>query len=386
VRLRISDRVRRRARNGVVLSLFDANQREEAERELEAALKDDPHNIQLLAGASYWYAAHGDQKRALDLAGRVVQVEPRHPWAQVALSRALIANEMPFDAERMMRFVRLYSHFPTLDYELANALAAEGFYNEAAEELARTFSIKGDQIETRLAGRTNASAPDFVSLLSPERRASLFEPAAADTPENARQLKGLLALHYTLRATETNEQRAAAEPVAAQAARDFASGDDAARAFRQLYAASRLLRRNVATTVALELVAAAPSPDAPTDQKKANATRAGNSTTTNAAGSPATSTRRARAGECALALDAESLSLGGGASAVVVASLEGGGDLSKITATTPNWSDIIVLREAASADAGTVKFTVTSISKNSGDYAVTVKSPCGAKKIIVTVK
>jgi Flp pilus assembly protein TadD len=608
-----ADATDRAARNGIVLSLFDAGRREEAERELEAALKDDPRNLQLLAGAAYWYAAHGDNKRALDLAGQVVQIEPRHPWAQVALARSLIATGMPFDAERSLRFVRLYSHFPTLDYELANALAAEGFYAEAADELARTFSIKDNQIETRLAGRTTARAESFSELLAPERRASIFEPEAIETPANARSLKGLLALHLALKSTETGERRAttaaAVETAAAAAARDFAAGDDPARAFRQLYAASRLLRRGVATRTALELVeasrknvedalstsqataaatadelrvvrvasiargitpdipdipravldrlmrgrieeltgwallnqgqtadavaalrravgvlpenslywrnalwrlgnalaasgepqealntyiksfdrddpdesrfavieslyrklngnlngldillgadaprraistaappqpaaptvttkteatheetkrdetkrdetkrddaetttmpaagasatptpapAATPSPEAPTENKKAeDATdrRADDATPPRAVGDQGASksARRVRAGECALALSSDALSLSGGASASVIATLEGEGDPSKITATTPNWSDIMILREPArDADAGAAKFTVTSISKTSGTYMVTIKSPCGAKQLTVTVK
>ncbi|MEJ7708671.1 MAG: tetratricopeptide repeat protein [Pyrinomonadaceae bacterium] len=48
------------ARAGVVLSLFESGQREEAERELEAALKEETPNLSLLAGAAYWYAAQGD--------------------------------------------------------------------------------------------------------------------------------------------------------------------------------------------------------------------------------------------------------------------------------------------------------------------------------------
>lgn len=245
------------ARNGVVLSLFDAGRRAEAEREFDAALKADAHNVQLLAGAAYWYAAHNDAKRALDLAGQATQIEPRHPWAQIALARALVANKMPFDAERSIRFARLFSRFPTLDYELAHALSAAGLYAEAADELARSFAVKDGQVETRLAGRVPARAESFVELLAPERRASLFEPVAADTAENARALKGLLSLHTVLKSAETPEQRAAIEPAAAAAAQEFARGDDAMRAFRQLYAANRLLRRNVAARTALELVAAA---------------------------------------------------------------------------------------------------------------------------------
>ncbi|HVF41790.1 MAG TPA: hypothetical protein VM936_02195 [Pyrinomonadaceae bacterium] len=242
------------ARAGVVLSLFDAGKREEAERELEAALKEDARNLQLLAGAAYWYAAQGEQKRAVELASQAIQIEPRHPWAQIALARALAAAGMTIEAERSVRFARLYSGFPTLDYELASALSAAGLYAEAAEELGRSFALKDDQIEARLAGRATTRAENFIDLLAPERRASLFEPQAADTAENARSLKGLLALHLALASAETAEQRAAAEPAATRGAREFAAaGDSATRAFRQLYAAGRLLRRGVGARAALEL-------------------------------------------------------------------------------------------------------------------------------------
>ncbi|MDQ1612110.1 MAG: hypothetical protein QOG00_2041 [Pyrinomonadaceae bacterium] len=255
----------RGARNGVVLALFDAGKREEAERELEAALTAEPRNLSLLTGAAYWYAAHGEATRALELAGQAVRIEPRFTWAQVALARALIANKLPLDAERSLRFARQYGRFPTLDYELANALAAAGLYNEAADELARTFTLKDGQLETQLAGRRPARAATFTELLAPERRASIFQANAADTETNARILKGLLALHLALDAAATttagegNTANQADASAVAAAANDFTSGADEMRAFRQLYAASRLLRRGVALPTVLELTAAARS-------------------------------------------------------------------------------------------------------------------------------
>jgi tetratricopeptide (TPR) repeat protein len=642
-----ADATDRTARDGVVLALFETGKREEAERELAAALKDDPRDLQLLAGAAYWYAAHGDQKRALELAGQAVQIEPRYPWAQVALARSLVANNLAPDAERALRFARIYSHFPTLDYELASALAASGLYAEAADELAHTFSLKDDQLQARLAGLVESRAPSFIELLAPERRASFFAHDAADTEANARTLKALLALDLALKSTETKEQRAAIEPVAATAAKEFAAGDDPMRAFRQLYAADRLLRRGVASRTALELIEMAkggvdaavstpqatiavnadelreirasainqggtpnvpdlprnvldsflrgrieelsgralldqgkaaeavaalrravgvlpenslywhnalwrlgtalaasgerqealntyihsyttgepdparraiieslyrrlngslsgldvlldaappptrapapskaatvetpqtetaktdaatttkpaptptadaatakpeatpeptpaapvvtptpetvptatpsPTPETPTetateskkadekkadekkadekvDEKKADEKQAADKTvekkTDEAAVATKTVNERGTAqssppahgatGECALAVSSDALTLDGGGSASVVATLDGGADASKITATTSNWSDIIVLREPSkTADTNAVKFTVTSISKGGGTYAVTIKSPCGAKQLSVTVK
>jgi tetratricopeptide (TPR) repeat protein len=249
------------ARTGMVLALYDAGKREEAERELEAALTDEPRNLPLLTGSAYWYAAHGETPRALALAEQAVKLEPRYTWAQVAFARALVASKIPLEAERALRFARQYGRFPTLDYELANTLAAAGLYNEAFEELARSFTLKDGQLETQLAGRTPARAVSFIELLAPERRASIFQANAADTEANARVIKGLLALHLALDATTAGEGNtattSAGEAAIVAAATDFTSGADEMRAFRQLYAASRLLRRGVAFGSVLELMDAA---------------------------------------------------------------------------------------------------------------------------------
>jgi tetratricopeptide (TPR) repeat protein len=245
------------ARAGMVLSLFDLGRREEAERELDAALKDDPRNIALLVGASYWYAAHKESSRALELARSALGIEPRYTWAQIALARALVADRQPLEAERALRFARQYGRFPTLDYEFASALASAGLYDDAAEQLARSFTIRDGQIETQLAGRRRASAASFIELLAPERRASIFQNAPADDEANARTLKGLLALtaatEYAGSAAHTSGD---AETLAA-AIKDFTGGNDPMRAYRQLYAASRLLRSGRSLGLALEMTEAA---------------------------------------------------------------------------------------------------------------------------------
>lgn len=239
------------ARSGVVLSLFDLGRREEAERELEAALKEEARNLSLLVGAAYWYAAHNNAPRALELAQRAVEIEPRYTWAHIALARALIARKRPLEAETALRFARQYGRFPTLDYELASTLAAAGLYEEAATELSRSFTLKGDQLETLLAGRTPARAASFVELLAPERRAGIFQPVVADTEENARMLKGLLAFHNAL--NPAGGRAAVKEAEAARVAREWATGQDAMRLYRQLYAASRLLQARLGWQTALEL-------------------------------------------------------------------------------------------------------------------------------------
>src|SRR5215208_704283 len=148
------------ARAGLVLSLFDAGRREEAERELQSALTGEARDLPLLVGASYWYSAHGDGARALELAEKAVAFESRFKWAwaRVAQGRALLALKRPLEAERAFRAARGFANFATLDYELAAALAAAGLYDEAADQLARSFALRDGKLVARLAGRVEASA------------------------------------------------------------------------------------------------------------------------------------------------------------------------------------------------------------------------------------
>src|SRR2546423_88196 len=183
------------ARAGIVLALFGLGKKDEAEQELNATLgnAETARNLPLLVGAAYWFLAHDAAGRALELAQKAVAIEPRYSWAQIVLARSLVANKRPLDAERSLRYARQFASFATINYELASVLAAVGLYDEAAAELAKSFSLKDGQIETRLAGRTAAKAANFIELLAPERRAAIFQSQAADTETNAKTLKGLMA-------------------------------------------------------------------------------------------------------------------------------------------------------------------------------------------------
>jgi tetratricopeptide (TPR) repeat protein len=241
------------ARAGLVLSLFDAGKREEAERELQSALTGEAKDLPLLVGASYWYSAHGDGARALELAEKAVAFESRFGWAwtRIAEGRALLALNRPLDAECVFRAARRYGNFPTLDYDLAAALAAAGLYDEAADQLSQSFSVRDGQIETRLAGHVESRAADFGELLAPERRASLSQFEGAASAGEARTLKALLAFNQALSAEPADEK------LLGDAARDFGAGEDGMRAYRDLYVAEKLERRGEAHAVAFERVEAA---------------------------------------------------------------------------------------------------------------------------------
>ena len=249
-----SDPKDRAARAGKVISLLDLSRAEEADKELQAALTEEPRNLPLLSGAAYWFAAHGNSEKAFDFARRAVAVESRYTWAQVALAHSYLGLKQPLDAERAMRYARQFGRFPTLNYELASVLSTMGFYQEAADVLREAFEFRDGLIHTRLAGRVDASDSSFLALLAPERRASMFQATAADSPENARLLKALLAFNAALLTPEGEKIN---ESAAVAAAQEFGSGTDGMRAFRQLYAANRLIRNGVGISTALELVAAA---------------------------------------------------------------------------------------------------------------------------------
>ncbi len=241
------------ARAGVVLSLLDLGRTDEAGTEMEAALQADPKNLPLLSSAAYWFAAHNQYDRAMDLANKAIEIEPRFTWSHIAMSRALIAQRNPLAAERVIRFARLYGKFPTLDYELANAMVSAGLYDEAAEVLTQTFRFNNNQIEARLGGRIAARATNFIELLAPERQASLFQLTAADSESSARVLKGLLVFATSINAPAESIN----EHAIIAAAKEFASGADAARAHREIYAASRLLQKGIGYQAAYELAESA---------------------------------------------------------------------------------------------------------------------------------
>jgi tetratricopeptide (TPR) repeat protein len=238
------------ARAGVVLSLLELGKNDEAEQELSHALmeKEQASNLPLLVGTAYWFTAHNNAARGLELAQKAVTLEPRYSWAHIALARAQIAEKRPLAAERGLRFVRQLSRFPTLDYELASMLASVGLYDEAVQELAHSFTIRDGQIETRLAGRIGARAASFTELMGLERRAAIFQATPADTDANAKMLKALLALQTAIDQPATREDELIA------IAQEFTAGTDEMRTFRQIYVAGKFLRKGVALSTVVDLM------------------------------------------------------------------------------------------------------------------------------------
>lgn len=240
------------ARTGLILALFESGKKAEAESELNASLEAVPGNVVLLAGAAYWYAANNDGVRAEELARQAIAKDPRYIWSYIALGRALMLQNKPVDAERLLVSARRYGNFPTLRYEIASARLKAGFFREAAEELSTAFSVNADgKIEVRLGGRVERAGDSFTDVLAPERQASLFAGSPADTEQNALKLKQLTELENFLKGKDPEEAKAV------YLAEEFSGQDDEMSFYRKLFAANLLLDRKVAAGKALELAQAA---------------------------------------------------------------------------------------------------------------------------------
>jgi tetratricopeptide (TPR) repeat protein len=245
------------ARTGLVLSLFDDNKRAEAEAEMARALEASSGNVILLGGAAYWYAAHNEADKAVELSRKAIEQNPRFIWSYIALARGLLLQGNAAEAERTLLSARRWGNFPTLQYELAAMRFANGYYREAAEDLSTSFTVKDGEISTLLGGRVTHSSKLFTELVGFERLASIFVPTAADDPEKAAKLAALLALKLELDAAEPNAD------AVATATDEFVKGSDAMQMYRQLYAASALLEKKIALPKVVELTkAAVPNVDA----------------------------------------------------------------------------------------------------------------------------
>ncbi|HZT59838.1 MAG TPA: hypothetical protein VFA21_14605 [Pyrinomonadaceae bacterium] len=92
---------------------------------------------------------------------------------------------------------------------------------------------------------------------------------------------------------------------------------------------------------------------------------------------------RAQGGPCRLSASAGALAIRGGGSAAVTLSLGGAGG--RITASTPDWSNIVVLSESGPFGNEAQRFAIRSVSGRPGTYSVSFASPCGSRTVTVTV-
>ena len=90
---------------------------------------------------------------------------------------------------------------------------------------------------------------------------------------------------------------------------------------------------------------------------------------------------------CRLLVSERSLSIraGGGSETITVSSQNVAGP-TQVTASTKNWPDIVIFPEPRGNPGGPVKYSVISVSKRAGTFAVNFTSPCGRQTVPVTVQ
>ncbi|HTH50865.1 MAG TPA: tetratricopeptide repeat protein [Pyrinomonadaceae bacterium] len=236
---------------GRVMALFESGRQADAEAELTKALDLTPGNVLLLASTAYWYAAHKNTDKALELSQKAITQDPRFIWGHIAYARGLLLAGRPAEAEAALLGARRYGNFPTLEYELAATRMAAGFYREAAEGLAPVFQIKNGVVSTELGNRVTREGKSLNEAIADERRSSIFAPTAADDPDNDARLAALLEFEQRISIPAPNADAAIALADA------FAAGDDPMAVHRQMFVASELLDRKIAYKKVMELAKAA---------------------------------------------------------------------------------------------------------------------------------
>jgi hypothetical protein len=93
--------------------------------------------------------------------------------------------------------------------------------------------------------------------------------------------------------------------------------------------------------------------------------------------------RAGGAAPCAPYASAGALTLRGGGAATLV--VGGPGEPGRVAVTTPDWADIAVFSEGRAGGNGWVRYSVRSVSRRPGVYALHFKTPCGSQRIPVTV-
>jgi tetratricopeptide (TPR) repeat protein len=236
------------AKTGLILAMFDNGKKSEAEAALNKYLEFFPKNLQLLVGVSYWYAANGNGEKSVEFGRKAVELEPRYVWSHIALAQGLSIQNKPFEAERTLLVAKQYGNFPTLNYQLAATRFQAGLFEEAISELKTTFLVKEEQIETKLGGRVSKKAENFIDLLAPERRASIFQSVSADNVEISQKLKYLIDFSQKISSKEPSRSEISA------LATLFCDGKDKNRTYRCLYVASRMLEKKLDPETVLKTV------------------------------------------------------------------------------------------------------------------------------------
>lgn len=219
----------------------------------ERAALADPSNGLMHASIALQQVISGDATNALDTADRAIAASPASSWGYIAKARAMRALGDYDEAERLLVFARSLGEFPSLNYELAALRLSLGYYREAAETIFRGYGLEDDLIVSFLGNRVLADSESFSDLVKLERRAVLLDAFFQTDSKEETRLKNLMLFVREVSAENPDNSSLV------EAAKNFISGDDSMRLYREIFVAGRMLQRNAAVEEAVSILRSAVS-------------------------------------------------------------------------------------------------------------------------------
>ena len=199
------------AHGGLAICELALGRDEEADKEIAQATNLGKDNYRFFTELAYFYATRKKYKRAREMVNTAARIEPRYSWVHITKANIDALESQPGDALSTMIVAQQFGSFPTMNFELAKALMAVDGYDQAADVLARVFSVSsGGEIEATLGGVMKSRSPRLDLLLEPERRASLFLNVQTSTSMQYKLAEALLRIDHYVKMAAAAKAKAAA--------------------------------------------------------------------------------------------------------------------------------------------------------------------------------
>jgi tetratricopeptide (TPR) repeat protein len=141
--------------------------RECAYEMLESVLRMDPRSFETLISLSTLYREDATHGKAIALAERAVQVQPRQPAAWTHLGRCLLADRrLEKSALAFLQATEIDSAYAPAYYHLGKSRQLEGRDGDAAIAYSRAFKLAPTQENLLALGQSLLTVADFESALA----------------------------------------------------------------------------------------------------------------------------------------------------------------------------------------------------------------------------
>jgi tetratricopeptide (TPR) repeat protein len=163
------------AHGGLAITLFALGRDEQAQRELQIAMKIDANDYRILTQLAFFFLNRKKPELARPLIDRAARIVPRFAWVHIAKANADLLESKYGDSLSTMITAQEYGQFATMNFELIKMLMAVDGYDQALNVMSKAFTVTPDgEFETMLGGVSKARSQRLDLLLERERQASLF--------------------------------------------------------------------------------------------------------------------------------------------------------------------------------------------------------------------